>query len=152
MTPRKINSKKVGIVVNLETTPLAAIAAVTSMCELYKEKVNNSTVMKKPCNECPYRKASLKGWLGEDSGKPEKFLMQLEFKAHPCHKTVDWDQPEQGVEEEADEAPICVGAMQFMNNSLMLSRHPDIARIQKEYGKNEDVLQYKHNFIEHHKQ
>lgn len=101
--------------------------------------------MKKPCKECPYLKTSAKGYLGESSGNPQEFLYQLESpEVHPCHLTVDWE------EEDYSKATTCVGALQFMNNSCKKSKFPAIAKEQAEAGKNEDVLAFNHNFINHH--
>lgn len=106
---------------------------------------------KKPCGECPYRKNSIEGWLGEDSHNPTRFLQQLEGPMiHPCHKAVDYEQSSEEVDEQSINAPRCAGALQFMNNSLMLSKYKEVAQLQKELGKNPDVMQFKHNFIKHH--
>ncbi len=106
--------------------------------------------MKKPCSECPYRKNSIKGWLGESSGDPMDFLAQLQNPdLHPCHKTIDWEKDD---DIEKSDAPKCVGALQFMNNSLQISRYPEIAKLQKTVGKNlDEVMHHKKEFIEHHK-
>jgi len=104
--------------------------------------------VKKPCNDCPYRKTAFRGWLGECSGDPKEFLLQLEGpNIHPCHKTVDW---EQASDEEIEESPRCIGALQFMNNSMMQSRFPQVRAMQEQAGKNDEIMQFKHNFIKHH--
>lgn len=104
---------------------------------------------KKPCKECPYRKESLPGYLGEANYDPELFLQQLDMpELHPCHLAVDW---ESHTEQELLEAKKCVGALQFMNNSFMISRSQNIAVLQKEVGKNDEVISFKHNFIKHHR-
>jgi len=102
---------------------------------------------KKVCRECPYRKDSLNGYLGEASFKPEEFLMQLELDTlHPCHLSVDWD-----VNESLDNKPICRGAIHFMNNSFKLSKNPKIVQLQKEIGKSDEIFLHKGEFIQHHK-
>lgn len=104
---------------------------------------------KKPCRECPYRKASAPGYLGECNYDPERFLLQLNNPdLHPCHLTINW---EDYTEEEILEAKTCIGALQFMNNSMMLSHSAKVREMQKQAGKNPDVFQFKHNFINHHK-
>lgn len=100
--------------------------------------------MNQPCKECPYKKDSLPGYLGESSYDPERFLQQLEGQVHPCHLTVDWENNNH------DKSQVCIGALQFMNNSCMMSRNKDVVALQKEVGKNENVLSFKHNFIKHH--
>lgn len=41
-------------------------------------------MMKAPCKECPYRKDSLKGWLGKD-----RMTELLKADSFICHKTSD---------------------------------------------------------------
>lgn len=105
----------------------------------------------KPCNQCPYRKESLPGFLGDANYQPELFLQQLDMKEmHPCHLAIkDW---ENYTKEELLAANKCTGALQFMNNSLRIHRNPKIAALQKTAGKNEKVFQWKSEFIEHHKE
>lgn len=104
---------------------------------------------KHPCKECPYLKNSAKGYLGELSYQPELFLQQLDLpKVHPCHKSVDWEKDDTC---EGPNPPICAGALQFMNNSCKSHRNPIIQKFQREIGKNEEVMSFNHNFIEHHK-
>lgn len=103
----------------------------------------NTTI--KPCHQCPYRKDSARGYLGENSYKPQLFLEQLEFDdLHPCHLSVNWE------EEDFNKSSVCVGALQFMNNSCKLHRNIEIARLQKMVGRNENILSFNHNFIKHH--
>ena len=46
--------------------------------------MDNLPYMKSPCADCPFRKDSLKGWLGAD--RMEEILGQESFV---CHKTLD---------------------------------------------------------------
>ncbi len=103
--------------------------------------------MKKPCKVCPYRKTSLKGWLGDTYGKPELFLEQLELPdVHPCHSAVDdWDDDQQ-----LEGAVRCTGALQFMNNGGKRSRYKPIEALQAQVGKNEEVFSWRPEFIAHH--
>lgn len=98
----------------------------------------------KPCKECPFRKNSIVGYLGEELYNPKGFLLQLDENIVPCHLTIDWEN------EKLDRAIPCIGSMQFMNNSGRLSRAGIVARIQRNYGKNENIFQFYHEFIEHH--
>lgn len=106
--------------------------------------------MEKPCKECPYRIDSAPGYLGDASYAPEQFLRQLDLTfTHPCHLTVDWE--DENTDDLVDVAPICVGALQFMNNSCKSHRNSFIRDRQKEAGKNANVLSFNHNFIAHHR-
>lgn len=104
----------------------------------------------KPCNQCPYRRESLPGYLGDANYQPEVFLQQLDCRdMHPCHMAVDWNDY---TEEDLLKAKKCTGALQFMNNSLRIHRNREIAELQKTVGKNENVFQWKSEFINHHKE
>lgn len=101
--------------------------------------------MKKPCKQCPYRKTSAPGYLGESSHDPQRFLQQLDLPtSHPCHNTVDWD------EEDYNKAKVCIGALQFMNNSAKLSRNPELKTLQSSLGKNDELFNWSSEFIKHH--
>lgn len=100
--------------------------------------------MNQPCKECPFLKTSWEGYLGDLSYKPEVFLQQLDEEIMPCHLSIDWEK------KEYDKAMPCAGALQFMNNHGKLSRDLAAAHIQKQYGKNEEVFEFRHEFIEHH--
>jgi hypothetical protein len=105
--------------------------------------------LKQPCNQCPYRKDSTKGWLGEASYDPESFLQQLHLPTpHPCHVRVDWNG---ATKNDIECAPHCIGELQFMNNSLKLSRYPEFIELQKEVGKNDELFKWESEFIRHHK-
>lgn len=100
--------------------------------------------MKKPCRECPFKRTSASGYLGECLYDPELFLQQEEVI--PCHLTVDYE----GKEPDYSQAQPCVGNLQFMNNSLKLSRNPQVKQLQDEAGKNTKIFQFKSEFINHH--
>lgn len=107
-------------------------------------------LVKKPCRECPFRKDSWKGYLGDVSGQPEVYLEQLEHSTPiPCHLTVDWESPD--YLEEVKQAPACIGALQFMNNSCKLSKFKNIIELQEEAGKNDQIFKWSPEFIKHHK-
>lgn len=101
--------------------------------------------MKNPCRECPFKKNSLPGYLGECSHNPEGFLSGPE--AQPCHLTVDYDSHPT----DYSKAILCIGNLQFLNNKLKLSRFKEIANAQKEAGKNVAVFSTTKEFIEYHK-
>lgn len=86
--------------------------------------------MKNPCKQCPYRKESAPGYLGNLSYKPTEFLKGIEHDVHECHLTVNYE------ENDYSKANVCIGALQFMNNSAMLSKNNEVATMQKIAGNN----------------
>jgi hypothetical protein len=60
--------------------------------------------LKKPCNNCPFSRTALKGWLGE-SRSTEIANGLLEGKTFPCHKTTKRN------EDMPDTEQHCAGAL-----------------------------------------
>lgn len=104
--------------------------------------------MKKACVECPFKRNSAPGYLGEVSYQPEVFLQQINGPAMPCHLSIDWEEKS---EAKFDKAKECVGALQFMNNSFKMSRDVQTAKLQKEFGKSDEIFSKTIEFINHHK-
>lgn len=101
--------------------------------------------LKQPCRECPYRRESLPGYLGEAS--PEQFMATtMEDHQMPCHLTVDYDREDW--EEGLDEAEQCAGAAIFFANLCKLSRDRDRMKLPAD---REQVFSNPQQFLEHHK-
>lgn len=75
----------------------------------------------KPCSDCPFRRASMPGWLG--AGSPESFLDCLQRdEPLPCHQTIDYDDPRWLEKWNAQQGgSMCGGALIFLANKL---QHP----------------------------
>lgn len=96
---------------------------------------------KKPCGECPFRRASAAGWLGEHENAQEIITIIRHDKRFPCHLQVNKNLEEgRDFLEASFEADHCVGALAFMNNTCKMSRNPSIAADQRVVGKREDVF------------
>lgn len=105
----------------------------------------------KPCKECPYRKDSAPGWLGEASYDPVEFLKQLDLVfAHPCHKTVDWESNDTLA---VLDAPPCQGMLQFAKNACKMLQYRPYEDIRKKLKVNDSVVfATRQDFIDHHKE
>lgn len=103
---------------------------------------------KKPCGECPFRKKSLRGWLGNWES-PEEILSQAHSEAGlPCHTSYNSDGLHPELEEK--EPHICVGALQNCNMSFKIFVNPKLREIAKSVGKSDEILNSR-EFIQHHK-
>ena len=95
--------------------------------------------LKKPCNECPWRRIHPAGWLG--GYEPEDFTQQIQFDGPPlpCHKTIPGD----GTEARA----MCAGALICKG-----ANHPDyrnaLDTVEQDTA---NVFQWAHEFLAHHK-
>ena len=104
----------------------------------------------KPCNACPFRRASAPGWLGPWTARD--LLASIPHERFPCHKTID--DPLMSYDALGLEA--CAGALIYLNNKAELSRDGDIARLQRLFrDAPEDikasVFKWPWEFLEHHK-
>ena len=109
------------------------------------------TNLKKPCNDCPFRRNAAQGWLGaaEPAWFVESALADYTYYGFaPCHQTVNYEDPEWDMK--LDQAESCVGALQFAANCGKSPRDPDRAEAVAKAGKNPDVFSNPNDFIEHH--
>jgi len=101
----------------------------------------------KPCNDCPFRRVSLPGWIG-NWDKPEDLLTQSESEVGlPCHTS--YNNEKRTLADAIKSAHVCVGSLQSANNSCKLYRNKALAGFAKKVGKNSDVLTA-WEFVEHH--
>ena len=115
-----------------------------------------------PCNECPFRKKSIPGWLG--GGDPTDFVQDTMNDAlMPCHtdknfiKARDTDHTPEEFQEALLNGPIqhCAGARIFFKNQCKMSSNQIFMKAQaagkvKPVEKNPDVFSWRHEFIAHH--
>ena len=97
-----------------------------------------------PCNECPWRRSHMPGWLGGYT--PEQFVGQVQHDGPPlpCHKTI---------KEGKSATALCVGALIFMKNSCKSAQHPDYGNAKDGVERDTDtVFQWPQEFLAHHKQ
>lgn len=116
--------------------------------------------LRKPCNDCPFRRASTEGWLGR--GDPAHFISAAlaDFyksedgqtdEALPCHQTVDYTDREW--KSALPDAEVCVGALVFYRNvdRFKLPRQPERSDlIAATKADPETVFQTVDEFVAHH--
>lgn len=116
--------------------------------------------LRKPCNDCPFRRKSLAGWLG--SANPEWFISAAlsdygieagatSVPAAPCHQTVDYEDPDW--EDKLDGSDACVGSLIFARNNGKFPRGEETLELVKSVVVDrEGVFATSHEFINHHRQ
>ena len=114
-------------------------------------------VCKKICNECPFKKDSLKSWLGELNAQQTLNVQQYEG-LFPCHKRRSGE-PEQIMKETINGIiPICRGFIVSANLSYKLfGSNPEtgqaLKKLQMSLNSSEEELNLVLNrkeFLEHH--
>lgn len=99
----------------------------------------------KPCKGCPWRKDSLRGWLG--SSTPVEFLQTSEAEHRmPCHNTVNYERDDW--EEQASMAPQCAGRAVHFANRCKKPRNPEL--LVSDSTDRELVFSNPQDFIDHH--
>lgn len=76
----------------------------------------------KPCNDCPFRRNAMRGWLGP--WRVETLLRVIGHSAFACHQTI---RPGGDYDEEAPHLESCAGMAIFLNNKVERSRDPSNA-------------------------
>lgn len=111
----------------------------------------------KPCKQCPFRKKSPAGWLGD--AKPEEFIDAcMDDVPMPCHTTVNYEDPlwRENMLEMDSKAQHCAGARILFANQCKMSKHPYYLYI-RSLGKitpvepSKDVFDSREAFLKHHK-
>jgi hypothetical protein len=101
----------------------------------------------KPCAECPFRRASLPGYLGADN--PAGFIATtMADYSMPCHSTIDYSDPQWKVKWDAGRiGRLCAGAAIFFANMCKLSRDRDRPTLPAD---RELVFAHPREFLAHH--
>lgn len=84
---------------------------------------------KAPCNDCPFRKKAMPGWLGAAS--PQDFIDSiLHEDPLPCHQTINYDDPDWKAKwESAKTGKMCAGALIHSANIAKAPRDPAFPRM-----------------------
>lgn len=102
---------------------------------------------KNPCNECPFRKKSIAGWLGPWT--VQSILQQAHGEAGlGCHVDVE-KKKNLSDEELVEKVHICVGSIQHANKSFKSYRNPELRKMQDELGEGEDILNLREFYLHH---
>jgi hypothetical protein len=116
---------------------------------------------KQPCAECPFRRKSLRGYVGGHKNAGEIIDIVWHDENFPCHmkvtairenlrESLDGYTSEQFHAMAVSIAPSCVGGAIFLNNHYKLSRHPDVMSVQNQTGKSQDVFSSREEMERYH--
>jgi hypothetical protein len=106
---------------------------------------------KKMCNECPFRKKSIKGWLGPHTAE-EMQTMAHSGQGFTCHKEVNAMSKDGYDDEEiAHDGQHCVGMIRYRNKICKTSRNEEERSYQNslKHIDDEPVLDA-FTFVDHH--
>lgn len=96
---------------------------------------------KRPCKECPFRRAAPAGWLG--GGAADEWTASLTFgdNAFVCHMA-----------KKKNKNHFCAGSMIFYRNTLKCPRDAEFAAAVAQYEPDaENVFQWSGEFDAHHR-
>jgi hypothetical protein len=97
-------------------------------------------IHKTPCAECPWRKDSLKGYLGGNT--PEMYADSVQNGEAPACHMRDETHPKGGA--------FCVGALQCMANSATLPKDPEPRAAREIVGRSDKVFNFPALFYKYH--
>jgi len=110
--------------------------------------------MSTPCKQCPCRRNSIPGYLGEKSFEPEEFIypyLEINLK-YVCHKLIDWEKDKLQIREQVDTAKVCSGFATMCKNANKLPKNRDSAEATTMAVKDHiNIFSTINEFIQHHK-
>jgi hypothetical protein len=101
---------------------------------------------KRPCNECPFRKESLSGWLGGFESPQELYKLALAEIPFSCH------QPENLSDMEDRSKLQCAGRLAFAVKACKSFRDPELEMLRMNVKSSTDLNSILgiNEFVEHH--
>lgn len=92
-----------------------------------KIKEQIKTNLKNPCNECPFRKNSLPGYLGGIYTPLTLHQHVMSENVFACHKTIKKNN------QKINELEICVGSIMYMNKNAKRCNDELLFNLQEEF-------------------
>ena len=108
-------------------------------------------VLPEVCSDCPFRRKSAPGWLGELMYQPRAFLAPYWHGAqrNPCHKAINFRRDDW--EAQAATAPLCRGMLIFAANNCKRLDNPEAAAALAEVSEDRDaIFSWEQEFYDHH--
>lgn len=100
-------------------------------------------ICKKPCSNCPFRKDSLKGWLGKSRAQEI-----ADSDSFVCHKTVNYSDLES--ERDLNNRKQCAGFMILKKDEALAVSWAKVLSINLDLKGFSLVFDSKEDFIKHH--
>lgn len=115
--------------------------------------MTDCNLRKDVCRECPFRRKSAPGYLGEASYDPHGFVgphyhgdVRL-----PCHMQVDWEDKTGKKSKTLKDAPLCRGFVIFIKNNVKWPENGEVRiAVDKVEVDRENIFGWMHEFVAHH--
>lgn len=99
------------------------------------------------CAKCPWRRDSLRGWLGDET--PSGFLWATQREHHmPCHCDIDYENDDWELHLET--AAHCAGSLVHLKNNMQLPVDKVLRGMMEQVEKSDEVFQWGKEFLDHH--
>ena len=105
---------------------------------------------KKPCEECPFRRTSMKGYVGDYQSVDDFYTAHVQADTpNPCHMTMDYSEHPDWREKfnAGEHGKLCKGQAVFYANMCKIDRYGIIPRVRKSI---KAIFQWPHEFFEYH--
>lgn len=102
-----------------------------------------------PCEKCPWRRTSLRGYLGAD--EPLHFYQQSVTGEGdmPCHMAIDYDDPD-WLENQYPQADYCAGNLIYFRNHMKTPRREALAAAVARVKPSRAVFSWPSEWFRHH--
>lgn len=102
-----------------------------------------------PCEMCPWRVNSVRGYLGEDSAEHFYWASITVESPMPCHEQIDYEDPDWR-ETQLPGADLCAGMLIHYVNTMNSPRRPAIAAAVRAVKASKAVFTWPWEFVSHH--
>lgn len=101
------------------------------------------------CADCPWRRRSRRGWLGEDDAL--SFFRKSVFGEQdmPCHMDINYDDPD-WLNTQYPNAPYCAGGLIFFRNYMKMPRKAALAAAVRAVRPSRSIFSRGYEFLMHH--
>jgi len=108
--------------------------------------MNTLPYKRRPCKNCPFKKNTMKGWLGKD-----RMTEILQANTFVCHKTVDYEKTDDDGRDLPDPNRLqCAGHMLIKGLENEFVRTANNLGIELDLNGKDEVFSSKEDCINHH--
>jgi hypothetical protein len=102
-----------------------------------------------PCEHCPWRTSSMRGYLGADSAEHFYFASITAEGEMPCHEQVNYDD-EDWQDTQLPDVDYCAGYLIYFRNHLKMPRRPSLLEAMERVKRSAAVFSWPEEYMRHH--
>lgn len=102
-----------------------------------------------PCQHCPWRKTSTRGYLGADEPRHFYYASVTAEQEMPCHEQIDYSDDD-WQKTQLPGADLCAGYLIYFRNHMKIPRRASLAAAVRLVRQSAAVFSWAHEFLGHH--